>query len=128
MQARTLARIADQCVSMCKCIFPAKLMLRNIYRLLNTKASCTDHLTLDVASVNDLQWWLSSIDTWNGKVIKEEHIDFQLTTDASLSGWGRWILNERAQGILTPDVRRQSSNYRELSAVLMSLLAFKEKI
>ena len=128
VQARTLARIAGQCVSMCKCIFPAKLMLRNIYRLLNSKVSWRDQLVLDSASIIDLQWWLSSIDSWNGKVVKEDHIDFQLTTDASSAGWGGWIQTEKAQGFWTRDVSRQSSNYRELSAVLMSLLAFKEKI
>ena len=128
VQARTLARIAGQCVSMCKCIFPAKLMLRNIYRLLNTKESWKDQLVLDTSCMEDLQWWLSSIDTWNGKVVKDEHINLQLTTDASSSGWGGWIQNERAQGFWTQDISRQSSNYRELSAVLMSLLAFREKI
>ena len=93
VQARTLARIAGQCVSMCKCIFPAKLLLRNIYRLLKTRTAWADNLKLDTCSRADLEWWLKSVDQWNGKVIKPEKIDFQLTTDASMSGWGGWLNN-----------------------------------
>ena len=45
--ARGLARIAGQCVSMSKCVLPAKLLLRNVYRLLKTRVSWRDVLHLD---------------------------------------------------------------------------------
>ena len=38
ISAHGLARIGGQCISMCKCIFPAKSQLRNLYRLLATKS------------------------------------------------------------------------------------------
>ena len=37
VSAHGLARLGGQCLSMYKCIFPAKLQLRNLYRLLATK-------------------------------------------------------------------------------------------
>ncbi|XP_045210922.2 uncharacterized protein LOC123562346 [Mercenaria mercenaria] len=125
VQARTLARIAGQCVSMYKCIFPAKLLLRNIYRLLSTKVSWSDKLKLNDPCIKDLQWWLQSIDGWNRKVVYEEPIDLQSTTDASKFGWGGWINHSlQAQGFWDPWVQKQSSNYRELLSVLMCLVSF----
>ncbi|XP_053378396.1 uncharacterized protein LOC128548064 [Mercenaria mercenaria] len=103
VQARTLARIAGQCISMCKCVFPGKLLLRNIYRLLKTRSSWAEKLQLDEYSRNDLLWLLKSVEQWNGKVVKPHIIDLQLTTDASASGWGGWILNEKAQGYWEPE-------------------------
>ena len=37
--ARALARIAGQIISMCRVLLPAKLLLRNVYRLLSSKIS-----------------------------------------------------------------------------------------
>ncbi len=39
VSARGLARVAGQCVAMATAIIPAKLLLRNIYRLLRTRSS-----------------------------------------------------------------------------------------
>ncbi len=63
--ARALARIAGQCVSMSKCVLPAKLLLRNTYRLLATKTHWAQLLSIDPYTRNDLQWWFDSISNWN---------------------------------------------------------------
>ena len=54
--ARSLARITGQIISMCKVLLPAKLLLRNIYRLLSSKTSWQHKLTVDRASLDDLEW------------------------------------------------------------------------
>jgi hypothetical protein len=46
LSAMALARIAGQCISMAKAVIPAKLLLRNIYRLLAARASWQDILYL----------------------------------------------------------------------------------
>ena len=47
VSARALARVTGQIISMSKVFLPAKLLLRNIYRLMNTKSSWQDILVLD---------------------------------------------------------------------------------
>ena len=42
ISARVLARIAGRCISMLAAVFPCKLKLRNIYRLLNSRRSWED--------------------------------------------------------------------------------------
>ena len=126
VSARALARIGGQCVSMYKCVFPAKLQLRNLYRLLASKKSWSDTLLLDIGTKDDLNWWKSSLSEWNGLVVQEHPIDIQLTTDASSIAWGAWIPGQSAQGFWTKDMSYQSSNYRELSAVWLGLLSLRK--
>lgn len=126
ISARGLARIGGQCVSMYKCIFPAKLQLRNLYRLLATKSSWSDNLVLDESTINDLNWWYSSLSKWNGLIVQETKIDVQMTTDASSVAWGAWIPGHNAQGFWNKDMSFRHSNYRELSAVWLGLISLRE--
>ena len=126
ISARGLARIGGQCVSMCKCVFPAKLQLRNLYRLLATKISWSDILRLDQPTIDDLNWWYASLTKWNGLVVQETHIDVQMTTDASSIAWGAWIPGHNAQGFWNKAMSFRHSNYRELSAVWLGLISLRE--
>ena len=94
--ARGLARIAGQCVSMSKCVLPAKLLLRNVYRLLKTRLSWRDVLNLDNCTNNDLRWWFDSLSQWNGVIVESKPIDCQLVTDASSMAWGAWTGSQQA--------------------------------
>ena len=130
--ARGLARIAGQLVSMSKAIVPTKLLLRNIYRLLSTKKTWSDILVLDIHSINDLEWWHNNLNSWNGKFLQltDDLECVQLATDASKLAWGGHILNSnlKCQGYWSTHVRHQSSNYREMGAVLNSLLSFTNRL
>ena len=126
--ARVIAKICGQCISFTKAIVPTKLLLRNLYRLLSTRKCWSDILCLDIPSVKDLEWWLVSLNTWNGRPVVKRQIDIQLFTDASDSGWGGVCDNNEAAGHWTPEVKQTSINYRELLAVLLSLKSFKDII
>ena len=89
--ARSLARIAGQCVSMAKAVLPAKLLLRNLYRLLRTRTMWEDILVLDNPTKNDLTWWHVALDSWNGRNISTRPVQVQIETDASQTGWGGFI-------------------------------------
>ena len=122
--ARSLARITGQIISMCKVLLPAKLLLRNIYRLLSSKASWQHKLTVDRASLDDLEWWLEALDNWNGKFFRTEpKHKIQLTTDASGRSWGGTIVgtSHKAQGFWDKEANTLSSNAKELLAVLLTL-------
>ena len=56
-----------------------------MYNVLKTRSSWLDIVSLDKYSVEDLEWWLQALDTWNGAPIKAAFIDIQVTSDASSS-------------------------------------------
>ena len=127
--ARGLARITGQIVAMSKAIIPAKLLLRNCYRLLKTRKNWSDTLLLNDASHKDLVWWFHSLKQWNGKCVSTSiHQEAkQIATDASSLGYGGLILGTeiQAQGYWNKNMASQSSNMREITAVLRCLLSFK---
>ena len=126
IKARFLARIAGQCISMCKAILPGKLLLRNIYRLLGLRDTWDSLLQLDAASIKDLQWWLTALSTWNGAPLKVEIPEVQIVCDASSTGWGAACMDAEASGVWSVELQHMPSNYRELMAVHMALLSFKD--
>lgn len=124
LTARALARISGQLISMSKVFLPAKLLLRNIYRLLSTKSTWQDTLVLDNPSIGDLNWWLAALQGWNGRYFKQTADQLlQLTTDASGSGYGGTIIGHthRVQGFWDSQTKQLSSNAKELLAVLLTL-------
>ena len=124
INARGLAHIAGQCVSMAKAVLPAKLLFRNVYRLLSTRSSWQDSLILDEPTVSDLKWWVASLKSWNGRAVKPVQIDFPLTTEASSLGWGAKLQELQAQGLWNTGLAYKHSNYRELMAILLALHSF----
>jgi len=124
LTARALARIAGQCISMAKAVLPAKLLLRNIYRLLRKRASWQDILPFDSGVISDLEWWYSALLHWNGRAVCQASTPLQMTTDASAIGWGATLLNKQAQGLWNTRLSYKPSNTRELMAILLGLLSF----
>ena len=123
VSARILARIAGQCVSMAKAVLPAKLLLRSTYRLLASKTDWSDLLIIDPATKQDLEWWLQALKSWNGAPIHTGPVDFQMETDASMTGWGAMVknTNQAAAGFWNHRLSQMPSNYREMMAVLLGL-------
>ena len=132
VKARQLARVCGQCISMTKAVFPAKLLLRNLYRVLRSKASWQDELVLDEPAREDLRWWYCSISSWNGRSYSPSNSKgaiIQIATDASGSGYGGVVLGDKTQqtqGFWTWDIAQKCSNYREIMAVYMTLITFKD--
>ncbi|XP_043243554.1 uncharacterized protein LOC122392575 isoform X5 [Amphibalanus amphitrite] len=80
----------------------------------------------------DLSWWVSSLDGWNGRLLVPPAVcELQLSTDASGSGWGAVLSTpscQLASGFWDQLVSRQSANYRELLAVYFALRSFRFSI
>ena len=128
VKACMLARIAGQCVSMAKAMLPAKLLI-NTYRVLASKTSWGDVLTMDKDTKANLEWWLHALKSWNGAPIQTGPLDFQMEADASMSGWGGGrvkviSIDKRAAGFWNHRLSEMPSNYHELMAVLMALKSF----
>lgn len=125
--ARSLARIAGQLISFSKAIIPTKLFLRSVYRLLKSKQNWQTILYLDNSSRLDLEWWLHSLKSWNGRsAVPCCRPSIQIATDASSLGFGAQIIGrqERAQGLWDHHMSNSASNLRELMAVFMALKSF----
>ena len=126
--ARILARIAGQCVAMSEVVLPAKLLLRNVYRLITSKTSWSTMLHLTPEARKDLEWWMIALTNWNGRPTARREIDLQITTDASSTGWGAWMGEHQAAGFWTTGLSLMPSNYRELMAVQLALHSFLPNI
>ncbi len=85
---RQLARIAGQCVAMLKAVLPARLLLRNLYRVISTRQDWNSVVCMDDSCKRDLLWWKTAVQSWNGAPLLVKQPDIQLQTDASGSGWG----------------------------------------
>ena len=128
ISARTLARIAGQCVSVAWCVEPAKLLLRGVYRLLSTRQSGSSQLALSQHCREDLAWWVEAVTFWNGRSICHRPIEAQVITDASHLAWGAVLGTKHAGGDWDIATSRRSSNYRELLAILLALQSFQSDI
>ena len=121
--ARQLARVAGQCVAMSKAVVPAKLLLRDIYKLLKTRTDWDTKIYLSEEARRELVWWRSALNSWNGAAAPRRTIDTQLVTDASATAWGGHCQGKEAQGFWNPRISGMSSNYRELMAILLSMMS-----
>jgi hypothetical protein len=126
--ARVIAKVAGLCVSVAWAVTPGKLFLRHIYRLLACRTHWNDILYLNEQCICELRWWLSAIDSWNYQEIKPGNVDLQIETDASHFGWGAKLGTYEAKGDWNKRLSCRSSNYRELLAILLALIAFKNVI
>jgi len=122
--ARALARICGQCISVAWAVTPGKLFLRNAYRLLATRSSWKDLLDITDSVAEEFTWWLESASIWNTREICCEAVQAQIVTDASHLGWGAIYDGRIASGDWNRRVSCQSSNERELLAILMALKSF----
>ncbi|KAF0298323.1 hypothetical protein FJT64_004336 [Amphibalanus amphitrite] len=60
-------------------------------------------LEWSAGAVEDLTWWVRSLDSWNGRLLlPPAQFDLQLLTDASESGWG---------AVLSPPAGRTASGF-----------------
>lgn len=125
VSARALARICGQCISVAWAVTPGKLFLRNSYRLLSTRTSWHEVLTLTFDVIQEYNWWLHSVDTWHSQEICTEVVQAQIVTDASHLGWGAVCEGHIASGDWNKRISFQSSNEREMLAILMALKAFR---
>ena len=126
--ARGLAHIAGQIVSMSKAIFPAKLLLRNVYRLLKSKTRWSNTLVVDKHSLNDLRWWLYSMKSWNGRSIADSCPEIiQIATNASALGYGGIVVNSdvQVQSYWDRNMSSQSSNMRETKLLILQAFGIR---
>lgn len=125
IKARSLAKIAGQCVSTAWAVTPGKLLLRNIYRLLSKRDSWDSNLAIGAEVVNELTWWLTAASHWNSRELCTRPVEIQVITDASHLGWGAVCNGKVASGDWNTRVSCASSNYREMMAIFLAIISFR---
>jgi hypothetical protein len=81
------------------------------------------------AALDDLDFWMSHLRNWNGRsLFRDPTPDYILESDAAKVGWGiAWrrdpLTPEVTRGLFSLELRRSSSNTRELHAAIFGLMA-----
>ena len=81
------------------------------------------------AALDDLEFWMTHLRDWNGRsLFRDPTPDYILESDAAKVGWGiAWRRDHLApavtRGLFSLELRRSSSNTRELHAAIFGLMA-----
>lgn len=65
----------------------------------------------------DLLWWISQLQHWNGRRMLPHQPTVQIFTDASDSGWGIIINQQQYRGKWSPSEQATHINYKELLVI-----------
>ena len=82
------------------------------------------YVSLSVSCRDEIEWWIDNVEQKNGKAIRPKPIDIVCRTDASLEGFGYYVVSTNlcGNGRWTPAESANSINYLELLAVFYTLI------
>ena len=109
---------------------PAPIQLRNMQQLIKSSLATHRHyeakVNLDKSTLQELSWWISSMDTYNGKPMSIEPPEMIISTDASMTGWGAHCNGQDAGGKWTQEDLKNLHhiNELELEATKRGILTF----
>ena len=131
--AKQLASIIGKIVSMSLALGPvARLMTRNLYALLNTRAAWCHELRITSDALMEFQFWNQEIEKFNGQNIWQTPSAIRVVyTDASDTGYGGYTVEhgcQIAQGQWAATEAVRSSTWRELRAVRLVLESLVSKL
>ena len=133
VSARNLASVVGSLMSMSLAIGPvARFMTRSMYTLLETRLSWWELLEITPEAKDELEFWQTSLAEYNCQPIWHSPSAVRVVySDASDTGYGGFVVEHGpcvAYGQWTEWEARQSSTWRELTAVLQILMAVVEKL
>lgn len=131
ISVRHLSQVLGRLVAAVRAVLPGPLQVRHL-QMQRTKALLRGHhnyeseVVLSQECKTELRWWIEEIETWNGKSFIRPSPDLviQLTTDASLIGWGAVCRGQTTQGRWSLEEGQMHINVLEMKAVLFALKAF----
>ena len=131
-QVRKISEILGLMTSSLQAIAPAPLHYRHLpmthIRGLLVNKSYQAKVALNSECLLELRWWISQMQSWNGKSMISAGPDLTLTSDASKRGWGATLGSERAQGLWTQEETSLHINVLELKGVLFALRMFAQDL
>ena len=126
--ARDLASITGQIISMtCAVGNVARLFTRNCYAAIEHRTSWAQPLNVSAAIRDELSFWLSNIDTINGRVMSpKSSVVGVVYSDTSASGFCNYFVQcgvDLVSGVWFEDQMHSSSTFREILTVKFVLLS-----
>ena len=120
---RHLASVIGKLVSASMAIELGPLHYRGLQRLLisSEKLPWDSHLILDKNSILDLIWWSRLENLSAQSQILRQSPTLELRTDASNTGWGASLGDQRIHGHWPREIQSMQINVLELTAVLLAL-------
>ena len=102
---------------------------RNKIQGLGPAMNYDNKISLSGDSRYELDWWLSNVESKNGKPVRPPKVSIYFRSDASLIGWGAIDLNSarHANGRWTLEESQKPINFLELLAIFHGLLAFYDR-
>ena len=79
---------------------------------------------LSPQAMEDLQWWVHHLSTWNGRSLIIQPASMTITSDASLQGWGATCNGTRTRGPWSPSEQTLHINCLELLAATLAVQTF----
>lgn len=73
-------------------------------------------------------WWLTFVQEWNCAPVVVRTPDLQMIMDASHLGWRATLSPLEASNQCNRHLSCKSSNFREIMAILLAMMTFRERI
>ena len=133
MKAREIASIVGKIISMSLAVGPiSRLMTRSLYALLNTRSYWCQALQVTPKAREEVNFWRTQLDLINGREIWHSPSAIRVVySDASATGYGGYTVEHGgyvAHGAWSIEEMAQSSTWRELKAVRMTLQSLVSKL
>ena len=126
--ARQLAQLLGMMVAAHPAVLPAPLHYRALERAkrraVRDQAGYESEVRLDNGMLQDLEWWINSAASFNGRPLQIPNWDLTIESDASLKGWGASSQGRSTGGPWTAEESKQHINYLELLAAFLALRSF----
>ena len=110
----------------------ARLFTTNCYATIEHRTSWAQPLNVSAAVRDELSFWLSNIDTINGRVMSPKSSTIGVVySDATDSGFGGYFVQcgvDLVSGVWSEDQMHSSSTFREILAVKFVLLSLVNQL
>lgn len=122
---RQLSSFIGKAIAMTAAVFPARLKVQYLQAVkinaLKSGISWEGSVSLPTTATEELLWWRTHLQQWNGLswIVANPQID--IYTDASTSGWGVVINNRAYSGTWPATHYPRHINYKELLTVFYAL-------
>lgn len=128
---RDFARLIGLLISACPAVqyswLYTKMFERHKYLCLLENPSYEQYIDLPSNLINDFYWWLNHINNANSP-LRFNQFDYEIFSDASLSGWGAFCNNTEASGHWKQNESCLHINELELKAAFLALKVFAKDL
>lgn len=111
MTVRELSGLLGRMTATAQAVLPALLHYRHLQFLKNCAwkkdPSYETMITLDPQALRELRWWMTELDSWNGRSALLDKPQIVLETNASLLGWGARYMNVSTGALWSEQGRSQ---------------------